>query len=204
MSKDMSPSEVRTVTPGQISKLFDLLSAALCKSRLPSAETQQVMEDQGADIADKFVADVRRRVEAISEIIWREVEVDRDKEPQEVIDATGRVQYVVSEVVKSMPRGKGKKVRVGFFPLRKFTSKEDVQKAIAEHGLELDPYAVARVNEVDSAFGDSHPNGTQWADADGNHCYATFNRWSDERVVCVDRREGDWDDNVWVGGVPRK
>ncbi|MBU0707843.1 hypothetical protein KKG41_05740 [Patescibacteria group bacterium] len=63
MSKDVSPSEV-TITKGQCCKLMDVGADALVKSGLPSKETQDVIEEEGAEIAKVLVADVRRRVEA--------------------------------------------------------------------------------------------------------------------------------------------
>lgn len=63
MEKSMSPSQ-EPISSGKIAKFIDLQTAALRKSNLPVAETQYVLENQGADIADAFVTDVRRRVEA--------------------------------------------------------------------------------------------------------------------------------------------
>jgi len=63
MSKDVSPSE-ETITAGQAAKFTDLQIARLRKSGLPSEPTQYVLEHEGAEIADAFEADVRRRVEA--------------------------------------------------------------------------------------------------------------------------------------------
>lgn len=59
----MSPSATRLISEGQSTKFNDLLVAKLRKSRLPHKETQQVLEEEGVELADNFVADVRRRVE---------------------------------------------------------------------------------------------------------------------------------------------
>jgi len=61
--KDVSPSE-ETITGGQIVKLTDVIAAKLRKSGLPSDASQQVIELQGAKIAEKVVEDFRTRVEA--------------------------------------------------------------------------------------------------------------------------------------------
>ena len=34
-------------------------------------------------------------------------------------------------------------------------------------------------------------------------CYATFNRWNDERNVNVNRNDNDWNDKWSFGGVPK-
>ncbi len=34
-------------------------------------------------------------------------------------------------------------------------------------------------------------------------CYATFNRWNDERNVNVNRNDNDWNDNWSFAGVPK-
>jgi hypothetical protein len=34
-------------------------------------------------------------------------------------------------------------------------------------------------------------------------CYATFNRWNDERNVNVNRNDNDWDDDWSFAGVPK-
>ncbi|MFH1891567.1 MAG: hypothetical protein ABIK83_02670 [Candidatus Zixiibacteriota bacterium] len=63
MSNDVSPSE-GTITKGQSGKLTDVCIDALVKSGLPSEATQYVVENEGAEIAEALVADVRRRVES--------------------------------------------------------------------------------------------------------------------------------------------
>lgn len=74
MAKPMSPSE--PITPGQIAKFYAVLEAALRKSGLPSAETQQVLETHGAVIAEEFVALVRKRVEAVASVEEQMVDYD--------------------------------------------------------------------------------------------------------------------------------
>ncbi|PIT90255.1 MAG: hypothetical protein COU22_03215 [Candidatus Komeilibacteria bacterium CG10_big_fil_rev_8_21_14_0_10_41_13] len=62
MSKDMSPS-TKNITVGQAGKFSDVLIAALSKSRLPSKETQDVLEKKGKEIANECVAIIRCHVE---------------------------------------------------------------------------------------------------------------------------------------------
>lgn len=191
------------ITNGQIGQINDRLTTKLCESGLPAEGVQAVLTAPGGKVIDEMVSVVRAHVEAISEMLVREVEVDYDIPPEEAIHATKRVEYLNDEVVVGMPRnGKGKKrVKVYFFPLRKFTNVEAVQKLIEQHGLTPDPYAIAAVNKADPTFADSHPNGTQWVDEKGRHCCARFCRWGGGRTVRVYRRGGAWSGPWLVGGV---
>ena len=193
---------IKSITAGQISKIYDLLVAALQKSGLPSEPTQQVLEQQGAALTDEFVASVRSRVEAISSIIIRRVRVDRTRTPRQAIDATGRSQYLDDDVVATMPQGEGDEVDVYFIPTKRFVSAAEVPAFLAQYGLVPDPRAQAAVNEADPAFADEHPNGTQW----GNNCYLTFYRWVGGRGVDCYRDDNRWRDFWLLSGVlaPRK
>ena len=46
----MSPSD--TITPGEIVKINELLAASLRKSGLPNAPTQEVIEQEGAQLTE--------------------------------------------------------------------------------------------------------------------------------------------------------
>ena len=203
MANAVSPSEVAsTITAGQIGKAQELLGAALRKSNLPSEPTQLVLESQGGQLADEYVASLRKRVEAIIDLVVRRVKVDRTRDPQEALDATGRKQYTDKSVVKAMPKGDGDEVEVCFFKLGRFVSDKDLEKEYALRALKAaDPYSLAQVNADDPAFADEHPNGTHWQDASGDWCFAAFNRWSDEREVLVDRDDSDWVGRWWFAGL---
>ena len=203
MSKIMSPSEVTPITSGQIAKFLDVQAAALRKSGLPSEPTQQVLESQGAALADEFVAAVRKRVDAISNMIVRRVKVDRARTPQQVLDATGRKQYTDRLVVVAMPRGEGDDAEVVFFKLGRYVSDIDLDKEYELRGLKpADPYAQAAANEADPAFADDHPNATHWKDADGNWCYVAFRRWrGGGRDVRVYRNDFGWRGRWFFAGV---
>ena len=201
MAQPMSPSEITPITSGQIAKFLDLLTAGLRKSGLPSEPTQLVLETQGDALVTEFVGSVRKRVDAISEMIVRHVTVNRNLTPQDTLDATGRKQYTDRNVVKGVPRGEGAEVAVCFFKLGRYASPAEVDEAYKLRGLTPDPIAQAKVNTDDPAFADEHPNGTQWQDADGKWCFATFSRWSDKRMVNVHRSGDDWNDHWWFAGV---
>ena len=202
MTKVVSPS-ASSITPGQVGKLQELLGAALRKSGLQSEPTQQVLERDGGALADEFVASVRKRVEAVSNLITRRVKVDRTRTPQEAIVATSRAQYLDKKVVATMPRGEGSEAEVFFFNLGRYVSDDDLEKGYELRGLKpADLYSVAAVNEVDPTFADEYPNGTHWKDDKGKWCFAAFSRWRGERRVGVDRRDGrDWFDYWWFAGL---
>jgi hypothetical protein len=204
MEEPMTPSaESKTTTEGQIAKAVANYRALLEKhaGEFDSQAVQTVLGQ--SELADEQFAVLRHRIEMNSEMIVRHVKVNRSRKPQQVLDATGRKQYVNSEVVAQMPgQGEGEEeVNVYFFPLREMTSVADAQKALEDHGLKPDAYAVAVVNEADPSFADSYPNGTQWVDSKGKHCCTAFDRWGGgRRVVCYCSGDG-WSDDWWLGGV---
>ncbi|HSX25179.1 MAG TPA: hypothetical protein VLG69_04405 [Candidatus Andersenbacteria bacterium] len=203
MVQTVSPSATM-ITAGQIAKFLDLLAAALRKSGLPSEQTQQVIETQGDALTVVFVGEVRKRVEAISDMIVRHAKVDRGRTPQKVLDDTGRKQYTTREVVDSMPHGdeNGEEVDVHFFKLGHFVNDVDLDKEFELRGLKpADPYSLAAVNEEDPDFADKHPNRTHWKDANGKWCFATFDGWVDERSVNVDRVDDGCDEGWWFAGL---
>ncbi len=140
----------------------------------------------------------------MSDMIVRPFKTDRNRTPQEMLNATGRVQYTDKSVVKGMPRGEGEEGEVVFFKLDRYLLDDDIEKEFELRGLKpADPYSLAAVNEADPAFADTHPNGTHWKDAEGNWCFVTFNRWDDEREVNVDRSEGEGVSGAWFAGLRR-
>ena len=206
-NKVVTPS-ADIITAGQIGKICDLVSSRLRKSGLASEPTQMALETQGKELTDDVVAAIRKRVEAVSNMIVRHVSVNRNLTPQEVLDATGRKQYTDKSVVEAMPKGEGKKVEVIFFKPRPgayqngWLSDEALDKEFDFFCLKpADPYSQAAVNEDDSAFADERPNGTHWKDAQGHWCFAAFDRWRDGRYVDVDRRDVDWHAHWWFAGL---
>ena len=145
---------------------------------------------------------------AKTNLISRTVRVNRNRSPQEALDATCRAQYTDREVVDSMPRGEGDEVEVVFFKPdlsnnNGFISDDDLENEFELRGLEPDdPYSVAAVNEADPDFAYQMPHGTHWKDAEGKWCYAAFSHWGGKREVYVNRRGSDiWDDDWCFAGV---
>lgn len=208
MTQIMTPSAgSKTTTPGQIDKAVANFRALLEK-HAGEFDTEAVQTVLGqSELAGEQLAIFRRRVEAVSNLIIRCVKVDRSLTPQQALDATGRKQYTNRQVVDSMPPGEGYEVEVVFFKLdlserNGYISGHDLEKEFELRGLiPTDPFSLAAVNRDDLAFADEKPNAAHWKDADGNWCFAAFNRWDDEREVLVDRHDHDWDDRWWFAGL---
>jgi hypothetical protein len=198
-----------SMTDGQIDNLVNKFRAAVCKhsSKFGSDAVQQVLgvENLGMELFEPF----RKRVEAISSIIVRFVKADRLRAPQEVLDATGRKQYVNAKVVSAMPRGEIDEGEVRFFKPRPeaynkngWISDDDLEKEFGFYGLKpCDPYKLSKVNADDPAFADEHLNATHWKDADGKWCFVFFSRWDGERIVSVRRSTRGWRGNWWFAGL---
>ena len=198
MTQIMTASEANVMTDGQIENAVDKLRAAMRKhrTRIASEVAQHVLgvENLGMEMFEVFCT----RAEAISGIIIRRVKVDRTRTPQEVIDATGRTQYVDKNVLATMPKGEGDEVDVYFVPTKRLVPVKEVPAFLAQNGLVPDPRAQAAVNEADSAFADKYPNGTQW----GNNCCLMFPRWDGERNVFCRHDDNDWNGHWFLSGVP--
>ncbi len=206
MKENVSPSN-EPISGGLIGKINDLLGAALRKSGLPLHPTQEVVEEQGAAIVAACVAEIRKRVGVLMNLITRVVTVNA-RAPRAALETTGRRLYVTESVVTTMPKGQEGEAPVYFFKpdasaydKNGLISVDDVEKQFDLCGLKpVDPYRLAAVNEADPAFADDHPNVTQWKDAEDNWCYASFDRWCGERSVDVGRG-GKWSDRWWFAGV---
>jgi hypothetical protein len=205
----MTPSKTEPLSEGQIAKVTSLVAAKLRKSSLPLKQSQEVLEQQGAEMANNFYADFRKRVEARSDMIVRRARVNRNRTPREAVAATGRNKYVNDTVVDSMPVGEGEEIDVYFFKPKAdeytrpgWMSDDDLAKAFERRDLEPDPRALLAVNEEFPEFADEHPNGTHWKDGDDKWCFATCDRWGSGRGVDVGRSGGDdWSDGWLFGGV---
>lgn len=207
MTKIMTPSV--EMTEGQIDKVVELYRAMLRKHRseLGAESVQQVIGQP--EFVGEMVGVLRKRAEAVSNLIVRRVKVDYTKTPQQMLDATGRRQYVDSDVVKAMPKGEGDEGDVFFFKPRPgsydrngLISDDNLEKEFEFHGLKpCDPYKLSQVNADDQAFADERPNATHWQDENGNWCYAAFSRWLGGRKVDVYRFDIDWYGRWWFAGL---
>jgi len=202
MASTMTASE-QSMTDGQIDNIVDKFRAALRKHRseFPHDVVRNVLGLK--NLGMECMAPFRARVEAISNLITRRVKVNRTRNAQAALDATGRRQYTDKDVVNAMPQGEGEEAEVVFFNLGRYVSNAELEKEYEIRVLKpADPYSLATVNETDQAFADQKPNATHWQDVDGKWCYAAFSQWSDGgRNVNVNRSKNDWNDSWWFGGV---
>lgn len=204
----MTNVRTQSITNGQIGQINDRLATKLRESGLPSEAVQRVLKMPGNAAIDELVAVFCKHVEAQSSIIIRHVRVARLRTPRQVLDATGRKQYINRGVVDAMLKDGRDEDDVFFFRPDESAYKngliggDDLAKEYELRGLKPDPYAQAAVNEVDPAFADEHPNSTHWKDADGNWCYVAFgHRYGGERDVDVGRSGNGWYDNWFFAGV---
>ncbi|MCX6785684.1 MAG: hypothetical protein NTZ18_02405 [Candidatus Komeilibacteria bacterium] len=194
----------KTIQEGQIQELKELLGAHLCKSRLSSSLVGEVLKHQGKDLIRDWETVLRRRVKAISKMFARRVIVDPKMSPQQMLDAIGRKQNIVSSAVASMPRGKSGEIIVHFFPLTFFDSYLRVERLDEEYrirGLKPHPIAQGQVNIDDPTFADRYSNNCYWEDTHGNLCFEKFYLWGGvERHANVDLLNV-WLGTQWFGGV---
>lgn len=199
---DNAVTPFETITNGQIGKINDLVAAKLRKSGLSSDLVQEILKTQGGDLATNLVADLRRRVEAINNLVVRTVKVDRSLTLQDMLKATDRNQYIENDVVATMPQGEGEDVEIVFFKFDRYIGDDELDK---EHELRgtvpADPHELAAFNAANPEFADDHHNGTHWKDANGKWCYIAFDLWrDDERNVHVRRNDNEWDNGWWFAG----
>lgn len=210
MAKTMTASQ-KPMTIGQVDNLVAKFRAALTKHRseMTAQTAQQVLGVE--NLGTELYGVIRTHAEHLSTMFSRTVTVDRTLTPQQALDATSRVQYTDKHVVAAMPRGTGTTREAVFCKLGRFVSGNNLEQALADHlraaGLNpdeweiIDPFTLAKVNQDDPAFADTHPNGTHFKDVDGKWCFAAFDRWDGGRSVIVDRYEGGWDDCWWFASV---
>ena len=200
----MTPSEVKKMTAGQIDKAVANYRALLEKhaGEFNSEAVQTVLGQ--SELAEEHFQVFRTRVEAISNFIIRKVKVNRSRSPQQAIDATGCTQYTDNTVVKVMPIGEGEEVDLYLIPFKKKLSVDNLEEAVDKAGFVLiDPITLCALNEADPALADTIPNATQWRDKNGKACCAYFRRWAGERVVNIGRNDIGWH-GFWFFGCVRK
>ena len=204
-TKIMTPSvETKTTTEGQITKATANYRAMLEK-HAPEFNSEAFQLALGQpETASEMFAVLRKRVEAVSNMVSRRAKVDRNLKPRDALIATGRNLYVDGGVVKAMPKGEGEDSETIFFKVGRWVSDDNLEKEFELRGLvPQDPYTLAKVNQDDPALADDKPNGTHWKNKDGNWCFAAFYGWSGGRGVSVDRDGDDWSDRWWFA-VRRK
>jgi hypothetical protein len=134
--------------------------------------------------------------------------VDREQSPQELFAATGRKQYVNTEMVATIPpqapAGVADTQPLVFFDLdlseRGGCSDSDLEREYEAHGLVADPYYQLNVNRENPEFADEYPNACHWKDAEGKWCFVAFGRGDGERCIRVGRSGTGWGVSWWFAG----
>ncbi len=201
----LNPSKISN---NQIRKLGVQFEDALRKAEPLSAEAQDLIENGWDELKDETLAAISTAVQTVLDrkrnTITFKVKVKRGLTGQQVLDNTGRKQYKTQSVVDSMPLlpGEGEEeVEFVFFRANRSTPDSEVEARLKKRGLVQDIAAQAQCNADHPEFADDHPNGASWKDANGNWCYACFDRDFDgERYVLVDESCSGWLGHVWLGG----
>lgn len=119
---------------------------------------------------------------------------------QDLLDKTGRRQYVDKDVLATAPSGNG---TLEFFIVGKYVSDDKLEKEYESRDLVPAPLNILLEEDIKShdVFDEKKFVATHWKDAKGNWCYAAFFRWFDKREVSVRRNDDDWGGIWWFAGV---
>jgi hypothetical protein len=202
----VAPIAVEPTTIEQFGRAADRFSTYGRKNAglLPKHLTQQVLEDEGDVLAEEMFKVLQERVERRSKIIVRRTTVNRDQTPEQMINATGRKQFLDEggKTLKTLPRQDTgiEVVELYFFNPGRYLTRDEQEQELATYGLVPDYCAQIQVNIDDPSFADEHPNGAQWDNKDGQASFVAFGRWNVERHVYVLRVARGWRDVWWFAG----
>ncbi len=211
MAKTIIPSEKKKrkeISDGQISRIANSLETKLKKHR-SEFESDAAQRASGDEVLSADLLEVvRKHINGFSHTITRCVSVNRNQSPQEVLDATGRKQFIDKDVIKTMTKGEGENTEVVFFRLRHIMriNDDDLEKEYELRGLKpADSYSLSAVNKLDPSFAKWYPNCTHWKDENGKWCYIVFRPWySGEECVAVQRaNENGWDNSFLFAGISK-
>jgi hypothetical protein len=144
------------------------------------------------------------KVEDNTGMLVYDYKVDTSLVGMHAIRASGRIfsgNEQNLKVVEAMPKATRESGKIYFFQTGRDTPVGELAAEAKKRGLVLvDPHTLSSFNKANPEFADTHPNGTQWIDENGNVCYAIVSVWDGERHVDVDRREYDWPGDWWFAG----
>ncbi len=130
--------------------------------------------------------------------------VDYTLTPQQILDATGRRQYVDKAVLATIPKsGNGivANVPFTFFKPGRHLSPVELAVELKDRKLVRDLYVQVAAAAQDPEFADTYPNVMNWELQGGGYGYMTFLRDDDGRYVSVGRDDFGWGDIWSFGGV---
>ena len=200
-------SNPSTINEEKVGRFLDLLRPEVRGLGISEADFQKhfIEGEKELRIKSRFRELLQQIVaEATNTIVVVAKRVDYTRTPQQAIHATRRAEYLTDSVVATMPRrvqGVVENLPVVFFKPGRSLTVEELEREYETRGLTPDPYAQSAVNEQDAAFGDEHPNGTQWDREDKVASFLAFDRWHGERSVYCDRGGSYWDGGWWFAGV---
>lgn len=206
----MTPMTTMSLSPSKIGKFQEMFGAALRKDdNLFDEEAQSIIENDWDDLKPELESACVAAINKVRErkrntIVVVAKKVDYNRTPRKVISATGRVEYLDSDVVSTMLRrtkGVVENLPVVFFKLGRPVTAEELEHEYEQRNLTPDPYAQSAVNEEDLSFADKYPNGTQWGRDGTTSSCLTFDRWDDWRNVNCGRDGGRWVGSWWFAGV---
>jgi hypothetical protein len=159
------------LTSLQMGQLGDLLMQALNKQPdfksipvqwLLDCESERKVLQQ--DFLEVFGRHLERIQSVLDSMIYRDVWVEYQMTPKELLDSSGYKQYVDSNLLRTMPRltKVRRMMRVRFFNVPNITKAAEVELAYQQHFLVPDPYGQICVNRVNRYFPEKYANSTFW------------------------------------------
>ena len=201
--------EVQPATDEQIGHILDMWKRRLKGRNFTNPEAQFIITngglylsvmDQAADVLiDRVRSDISKTI-----VVYMD-NIKRGRTVQQLLDATGRTQYVEKSSITTMPLIGSSGPRSGQFVWFKSDlglSDAGVEEERIKRGLVRDLEMQLQYNAEHPEWADTHPNGDSWpADDEGNYDFVNLCRWYDGREVNVDRSLGfRWDAGLWFGG----
>ena len=163
---------------------------------------QEILMHEGDILQREFLNIALQRVEQRRTII-RKVFVNRGRNSQQMIDATGCAQNTCKSVVDAIPHDgiDNEEVVFEFFRLSRYSRDATVEQERIKRGLTRDIQAQLAVIKADTSFVDKHSNSVSWQDTDGIWCSVAFSRNNNRRDVYVSHDSDGWGSYWWYGGV---
>ena len=200
------------LTSHQIGQLGALLIQALNQQhRFKLIPVQWLLDcdSERTALQQDLLTVLEHRIKHISSVldpmIYRDVWVEYQMTPQELLACSGYKQHVDLDLLQSMPRltTVRRQMRVYFFQIPKPVKALEIEAEYKQHFLVPDPYAQICVNRVNRYFPEKYSNSTYWGFDGKKANWLTFsgNDSLTEKVVrCSSGPEGPTC-GTWYAGV---
>jgi hypothetical protein len=197
---DMTP---QTTTAGQINKAISNFRALLEK-HTPNFQADIVQDVLGdPEFAKAQFELLKTRIEARTGLRTMTLAkpFDFDSISEKTAKDLGRTFYGNADILLTCPKPVGiQEVSITLWEESGLLSCETLDARYMEKGLAPNPWHLVAFALMQPDFADKRAIATQWKDADGNFCYAVFNRWHDERKLSVHRDSVGWGGNCLFSG----